>query len=152
MQSKPFTQKEDTPLWLQVFIVIRWPFALLISIGMLSATALQLLSRPIPIRIVGGLQVDQIDLPTVDINAEQPLSVQGNVAVKNGVTINSNKALPILGQVLVEEIKGSVSVDEIRTPVDVVNSSPLKVQGRVNIDGKVNVEGNVGASVKPKIF
>ena len=152
MQSKPFTQKEDTPLWLQVFIVSRWPFALVISIGVLSATALQLLSRPIPIRIVGGLQVDQIDLPTVEINAEQPLSVQGNVAVKNGVTINSNKALPILGQVLVEEIKGSVSVDEIRTPVDVVNSSPLQVQGRVNIDGKVNVEGNVGASVKPKIF
>ena len=126
MQSKPFTQKEDTPLWLQVFIVSRWPFALVISIGMLSATALQLLSRPIPIRIVGGLQVDQIALPTVDINAEQPLPVNGDVAVKNGVTINSNKALPILGQVLVEEIKGSVSVDEIRTPVDVVNSSPLK--------------------------
>ena len=152
MQSKPFTQKEDTPLWLQVFIVGRWPFALLISIGMLSATALQLLSRPIPIRIVGGLQVDEIALPTVEINAEQPLSVNGDVAVKNGVTINSNKALPILGQVLVEEIKGSVSVDEIRTPVDVVNSSPLQVQGRVNIDGKVNVEGSVGASVKPKIF
>ena len=152
MQSKPFTQKEDTPLWLQVFIVGRWPFSLVISIGMLSATALQLLSRPIPIRIVGGLQVDQIALPTVDINAEQPLSVNGDVAVKNGVTINSNKALPILGQVLVEEIKGSVSVHEIRTPVDVVNSSPLKVQGRVNIDGKVNVEGSVGASVKPKIF
>ena len=152
MQSKPFTQKEDTPLWLQVFIVSRWPFALVISIGMLSATALQLLSRPIPIRIVGGLQVDQIALPTVDINAEQPLPVNGDVAVKNGVTINSNKALPILGQVLVEEIQGSVSVDEIRTPVDVVNSSPLQVQGRVNIDGKVNVEGSVGASVKPKIF
>ena len=152
MQSKPFTQKEDTPLWLQVFIVSRWPFALVISIGMLSATALQLLSRPIPIRIVGGLQVDQIALPTVDINAEQPLPVNADVAVKNGVTINSNKALPILGQVLVEEIKGSVSVDEIRTPVDVVNSSPLQVQGRVNIDGKVNVEGSVGASVKPKIF
>jgi len=152
MQSKPFTQKEDTPLWLQVFIVSRWPFALVISIGMLSATALQLLSRPIPIRIVGGLQVDQIALPTVDIKAEQPLPVNGDVAVKNGVTINSNKALPILGQVLVEEIKGSVSVDEIRTPVDVVNSSPLQVQGRVNIDGKVNVEGSVGASVKPKIF
>ena len=152
MQSKPFTQKEDTPLWLQVFIVGRWPFALLISIGMLSATALQLLSRPIPKRIVGGLQVDQIALPTVDINAEQPLPVNGDVAVKNGVTINSNEALPILGQVLVEEIKGSVSVDEIRTPVDVVNSSPLQVQGRVNIDGKVNVEGSVGASVKPKIF
>ena len=152
MQSKPFTQKEDTPLWLQVFIVGRWPFALLISIGMLSATALQLLSRPIPIRIVGGLQVDQIALPTLDINADQPLAVNGDVAVKNGVTINSNKALPILGQVLVEEIKGSVSVDEIRTPVDVVNSSPLQVQGRVNIDGKVNVEGSVGASVKPKIF
>ena len=152
MQSKPFTQKEGTPLWLQVFIVSRWPFALVISIGMLSATALQLLSRPIPIRIVGGLQVVEIALPTVDINAEQPLSVNGDVAVKNGVTINSNKALPILGQVLVEEIKGSVSVDEIRTPVDVVNSSPLEVQGSVNIDGKVNVEGSVGASVKPKIF
>ncbi|KZR74888.1 MULTISPECIES: hypothetical protein [Prochlorococcus] len=152
MQSKPFTQKEDKPLWLQVFIVTRWPFALVISIGVLSATALQLLSRPIPIRIVGGLQVDQIALPTVEINAEQPLAVNGDVAVKNGVTINSNKALPILGQVLVEEIKGSVSVDEIRTPVDVVNSSPLQVQGRVNIDGKVNVEGSVGASVKPKIF
>ena len=152
MQSKPFTQKEDTPFWLQVFIVSRWPFALVISIGVLSATALQLLSRPIPIRIVGGLQVDQIALPTVEINAEKPLPVSGDVAVKNGVTINSNKALPILGQVLVEEIKGSVSVDEIRTPVDVVNSSPLQVQGRVNIDGKVNVEGSVGASVKPKIF
>ena len=80
MQSKPFTQKEDTPLWLQVCIVSRWPFALVISIGVLSATALQLLSRPIPIRIVGGLQVDQIALPTVDINAEQPLPVSGEVA------------------------------------------------------------------------
>ncbi len=58
----------------------------------------------------------------------------------------------LLGQLMAEEIKGSVSVDEIRMLVDAVNSSPLKVEGKVGIDGKVDLEGNIGASIKPKLF
>ena len=41
----------------------RWPAAVVMSSLVLAVTAAKLLSRPIPIAIKGGLQVDKVVLP-----------------------------------------------------------------------------------------
>ena len=91
-----------------LMLAYRWPAAIVVSsliiaaaLAVLAWVALRVLSRPIPIAIEGGLQVDKIVLPpTVTINAtsalpvtvtdsvplvtESPLEIQGPLKV-NGV-------------------------------------------------------------------
>ena len=54
----------------------RWPAAVVLSSLVLAVTAAKLLSRPIPIAIKGGLQVDKLVLPpSVTIRSDTPLPV-----------------------------------------------------------------------------
>ena len=54
----------------------RWPAAVVLSSLVLAVTAVKLLSRPIPIAIEGGLQVDKLVLPpSVTIRSDTPLPV-----------------------------------------------------------------------------
>ena len=54
----------------------RWPAAVVLSSLVLAVTAAKLLSRPIPIAIEGGLQVDKLVLPpSVTIRSVTPLPV-----------------------------------------------------------------------------
>ena len=152
MNIEQSNNKQEYTLLFQFIMASRWPLTFIISIGLISLTALQLLSRPIPIRLVGPLRVDRISLPTVKISSEAPLPVRGAVDVSNSVNINSNQPLPISGSVMVDEIKGDLNIEEIRKPVDVLNSSPFQVDGRVNVNGKVEVSGKVGAKVQPSLL
>ena len=43
----------------------RWPAAVVLSSLVLAVTAAKLLSRPIPIAIKGGLQVEKLVLPPI---------------------------------------------------------------------------------------
>ena len=62
----------------------RWPAAVVLSSLVLAVTAAKLLSRPIPIAIEGGLQVDKLVLPpSVTIRSVTPLPV----VVQEQVTI-----------------------------------------------------------------
>ena len=62
----------------------RWPAAVLLSSLVLAVTTAKLLSRPIPIAIKGGLQVDKLVLPpSVTIRSVTPLPV----AVQEQVTL-----------------------------------------------------------------
>ena len=62
----------------------RWPAAVVLSSLVLAVTAAKLLSRPIPIAIKGGLQVDKLVLPpSVTIRSDTPLPV----VVQEQVTI-----------------------------------------------------------------
>ena len=46
-----------------LLMAYRWPAAVVLSSLVLAVTAAKLLSRPIPIAIKGGLQVDKLVLP-----------------------------------------------------------------------------------------
>ena len=130
----------------------RWPSAVVVSSVVLAATAIQILSKPIPIRIEGGLQVDKLVLPaSVTSRSNEPLPV----AVREDVVITGTTPLAVQGQV---QVGGEVqaNVRSIETPVQVnaavsVNET-VNVNGKVNVGGKVSVEGNVGAKVKPTLL
>ena len=112
------------------------------AIGGLAWTAIRLLSRPIPIAIEGGLQVDRLVLPptvTIDVNAPLP------VRVSDAVSVNGN-------------VRADARVSGIDRPVSVapVTVAPVSVDGAVTvketvrIDGKVKVDGPVNARVGPR--
>ena len=59
-----------------LLMAYRWPAAVVLSSLVLAVTAVKLLSRPIPIAIQGGLQVDKLVLPpSVTIRSVTPLPV-----------------------------------------------------------------------------
>ena len=59
-----------------LLMAYRWPAAVVLSSLVLAVTAAKLLSRPIPIAIKGGLQVDKLVLPPiVTIRSVTPLPV-----------------------------------------------------------------------------
>ena len=52
-----------SPTSRELLLAYRWPAAVVVSSVLIAATAIQLLSKPIPIRVEGGLQVDKLVLP-----------------------------------------------------------------------------------------
>ena len=90
----------------------RWPAAVVLSSLVLAVTAAKLLSRPIPIAIKGGLQVDKLVLPpSVTIRSDTPLPV----VVQEQVTIGGAAPLAIEG------------------PVTISGNAPLAVEGAVSL-------------------
>ena len=122
------------------------------AIGGLAWTAVRLLSRPIPIAIEGGLQVDRLVLPptvTIDVAAPLPVRVSDAVSVSGDVRADAR----------VSGIDSPVSVAPITvTPITVtpITVAPVSVDGAVTvketvrIDGKVKVDGPVNARVGPR--
>ena len=102
-----------SPTSRELLLAYRWPAAVVVSSVVFAATAIYLLSKPIPIRIEGGLQVDKIVLPaSVTIRSNAPLPV----AVREDVVITGKKPLAVQGQV---QAGGEVraNVRSIETPV-----------------------------------
>ena len=143
-----------SPTSRDLLLAYRWPVAVVVSSVVLATTAIQLLSKPIPIRIDGGLQIDKLVLPaSVTIRSNEPLPV----VVREDVVISGKAPLAVKGQVQVQ-VDGDVKarVRSIDAPVDVkaavsVNET-VNVNGKVTVGGKVTVDGNVGAKVKPTLL
>ena len=165
---------------IQLLLAFRWPAALVLSSLVLAAALVKILSQPIPIRIDGGgLNVERLVMPqTVTIRADSPLPVQAGVTVDGNSRQKGEQPIRITGPVMVEginapvKVSGSVganidgrvtaSVDQIdsaidlKSPVQVVNNQPLRVEGAVKVaepvavavDGKVDVKGRVGIDGK----
>ena len=136
----------------------RWPAAVVLSSLVLSVTAAKLLSRPIPIAIKGGLQVDKLVLPpNVTIRSVTPLPV----VVQEQVTIGGDRPLAIEGPVSVKSIAGAVSVNadarvtgldgEVSVKADqpIPVRADVTVEDRITIGGKVNIEGKVKPTLLP---
>ena len=103
---------------------------------MLAAMAIQIHSKPIPIRVEGGLQVNKFVLPaSLTIRSNEPLPV----AVREDVVITGTTPLAVQGQV---QVGGEVqaNVRSIETPIQV--NAAVSVNKTVNMNGKVNVRGN----------
>ena len=143
-----------SPTSRDLLLAYRWPVAVVVSSVVLATTAIQLLSKPIPIRIDGGPQIDKLVLPaSVTIRSNEPLPV----VVREDVVISGKAPLAVKGQVQVQ-VDGDVKarVRSIDAPVDVkaavsVNET-VNVNGKVTVGGKVTVDGNVGAKVKPTLL
>ena len=141
-----------------LLMAYRWPAAVVLSSLVLAATAIKLLSRPIPIAIEGGLQVDKLVLPpSVTIRSDTPLPV----VVQEQVTISGDAPLAIEGPVSVKSIAGAVTVNAdarvsgVEGQVSVTADQPLPVRAdvtvedRIMIGGKVDIEGKVKPSLLP---
>ena len=110
-----------------------WPAAVVLSSLVLAVTAAKLLSRPIPVAIKGGLQVDKLVLPpSVTIRSLTTLPV----VVQEQVTISGNAPLAVEGTV-------SIKADD-----------PLAVRADVSVDNKVTIGGNldIQGKVKPTLL
>ena len=112
----------------------RWPAAVVLSSLVLAVTAAKLLSRPIPIAIKGGLQVDKLVLPpSVTIRSDTPWPV----VVQEQVTIGGAAPLAIEGDVSV------TAEDPLAVRADV------SVDNKVTIGGKVDIQGKVKPTLLP---
>ena len=153
-ESKPgFTS--SSPLWFSLAMASRWPLAIALAAWAIAVAAIQILKQPIPIalpldqplpvQVVGNLQIDALREPlkikgaeSLQIEAAATLPVQGSVGVKGDVEV--------AGDVSVEEVKTPVSVEgENGEPVVVSTSkeNPLKVSGAVGVNqvgAKINVQ------------
>ena len=105
----------------------------MLSSLVLAVTAAKLISRPIPIEIKGGLQVDKLVLPPT-------------------VTIRSISLLPVVVQEQVT-IVGSAPL-AVETAVSVTAENPLAVRADVSVDNKVTIGGKVEiqGKVKPTLL
>ena len=141
-----------------VLMAYRWPVAVILSTVVLSLAGLRLLSRPIPIAIEGGLQVDKLVLPpSVTIRSDTPLPV----LVQEPVTISGDAPLAIEGPVSVKSIAGAVKVNAdarvsgVEGQLTVTADQPLPVRADVTVDntitigGKVDIEGKVKPTLLP---
>ena len=114
-----------------LMMAYRWPAAVVVSslvvagaLAILALVALRVLSRPIPIAIEGGLQVDSLVLPpTVTIRATTALPV----TVTDAVPLVTQRPLAIQGPVMVKgDVRTKASLSGITTPVSI---QPVKVDG-----------------------
>ena len=135
----------------------RWPAAVVLSSLVLAVTAAKLLSRPIPIAIEGGLQVDKLVLPpSVTIRSVTPLPV----VVQEQVTIGGDAPLAIEGPFSVKSIAGAVTVNTVARvsgvegQVSVTADDPLAVRADVSVDDKITIGGKVDieGKVKPTLL
>ena len=140
-----------------LLLAYRWPLAVFLSTVVLSLTGLRLLSRPIPIAIEGGLQVDKLVLPpSVTIRSDTPLPVQ----VQEQVTISGDAPLAIEGPVTVRSIDGAVTVNadarvsSVQGKVSVTADQPLPVKADVDVEDKITIGGKVDieGKVKPTLL
>ena len=117
-----------------LLLAYRWPAAVVLSTVVLAVAGLRLLSRPIPIAIKGGLQVDKLVLPpNVTIRSDTPLPV----VVQEQVTISGNAPLAVEGAVSV------TAEDPLAVRADV------SVDNKVTIGGKVDIQGKVKPTLLP---
>ena len=125
----------------------RWPLAVEIAAWSVAVAATQILRQPIPIglpldqplpvRLVGGVTVDEIMAPVsvrsegaIAIEAAEVLPVQGQVSVNTPVLIDSNQTLEVQG------------VDEGPVLVGTSDEDQLTVGGAVEVTelgGRINV-------------
>ena len=157
----PSTSASSNPRWFVLMMASRWPLAVVIAAWAVAVAAIQILRQPIPIalpldqplpvRLVGGITVDQLSAP-VSVKGEEPLSIEAVKALPVSGDVGVPKGVAVTEPVKVE---GAVTVGEVTAPVTVNGSDGgpvlvgtpdgelLNVTGGVRVDsvgGKINVQ------------
>ena len=125
------------------------------ALAVLAWVALRVLSRPIPIAIEGGLQVDKLVLPpTVTINATSalpvtvtgsfPLVTQSPLAIQGPLTVNGD----VRTQANLSGIDTPVAIQAVTVDGSISVKEAVRIDGKVDVEGKVNVDGGVKAKVR----
>ena len=154
--------ENNDPRWFTLAMASRWPLAVVVAAWSVAFAATQILRPPIPIglplgqpfpvRLVGGVTVDELKAPVrvksegaIAIEASEALPVQGQVSVIKPVLIDSNRSLEVQGQVSVNEVTAPVKVqgvDEGPVLVGTSDEDQLTVGGSVDVSeigGRINV-------------
>ena len=154
--------ESNDPRWFTLAMASRWPVAVVIAAWSVALATTQILRQPIPIglplgqpfpvRLVGGVTVDELKAPVrvnsegaIAIQAPEALPVQGQVSVSKPVLIDSNRSLEVQGQVSVNEVTAPVKVqgmDEGPVLVGTSDEDQLTVGGAVDVSeigGRINV-------------
>ena len=125
------------PRWFVLAMASRWPTALVLAAWAIAIGAIQIVKQPLPValpvRLVGGVEVRNIKLPVIQVEAKQPLPVNGSVSVDKSVTVD------------VSNIDTPIDVGSFTNPVPVGQNEPFAVTGAVTvkeIQGKLNVKVN----------
>ena len=157
----------NDPRWFILMMAIRWPLAVVIAAWAVAVAAIQILRQPIPIalpldqpfpvRLVGGITVDELSTP-VSVKGEEPLSIEAATTLPVAGDVGVPKGVEVIRPVQVEggvSVDGPVTVGEVTAPVGVngpeggavLVSTPdgelLNVTGGVKVDsvgGKINVQ------------
>ena len=157
----PSISPSSNPRWFVLMMASRWPLAVVIAAWAVAVAAIQILRQPIPIalplnqplpvRLVGGITVDQLSAP-VSVKGEEPLSIEAVKALPVSGDVGVPKGVAVTEPVKVE---GAVTVGEVTAPVTVNGSDGgpvlvgtpdgelLNVTGGVRVDsvgGKINVQ------------
>lgn len=122
--------RTNDPRWFELLMASRWPLAVVLAAWAVAIAAVQILrkpipiglplSQPLPVKLVGGVSVEQFKVP-VRVKSEGALSVE------------ANKALPVIGNVKVPE---GVALSR---PIRVDTSTPLEVNSDVNVENPIVV-------------
>lgn len=138
--------------WFRVLLAVRWPVAVVASAGLLGGALLQVLSRPIPIRLAlpegealpvmakvdelgKPIRVDQLD-SALRIRVDEQLQVQGSVGIDR-VGIDVDTPIPV---------QGSVGID--RVGIDANNPIPISGEPRVVVTSPIAVKADEPLQVK----
>ncbi|QNI73945.1 hypothetical protein [Synechococcus sp. NOUM97013] len=161
------SSSSSDPRWFVLLMASRWPLAVALAAWAVAVAAIQILrqpipiglplSQPLPVKLVGGITVDQLTAP-VRVKGEEPLMIQaaetlpvaGDVAVPKGVAVST--PVQVEGGVA---LSGPVTVNEVTQPVTVQgedgdavlvatpDGERLNVFGGVRVDsvgGKISVQ------------
>jgi len=126
------------PRWFTLAMASRWPLALVIAASAMAIALTQILRKPIPIalpldqpfpvQLIGGVTVDELKAAvrvksegslaieaagSLPVEASGSLPVNGQVSVSKPVLVESNRSI---------DVQGHVSVDELKSPVQVQGS------------------------------
>ena len=131
------------PRWFVLAMASRWPAAIVLAAWAIAVAAIQILKQPLPValpqqkpfpvRLVGGVTVEKINLPVVQVSASEPLPVSGEVSVEKTVGVEVNS------------FKQPIDVGSFEQAVPVTQNEPFEVTGAVTvkqIQGKLNVKVN----------
>lgn len=156
------------PRWFVLLMASRWPIAVALAAWAVAVAAIQILrqpipiglplSQPLPVKLVGGITVDQLSAP-VRVKGEEPLMIQaaetlpvsGDVAVPKGVAVS--KPVQVEGGVA---LSGPVTVNEVTQPVTVQGEDGEAVLvatpdgERLNVFGGVKVD-SVGGKISVQL-
>ena len=131
------------PRWFVLAMASRWPAAIVLAAWAVAVAAIQILKQPLPValpqqtpfpvRLVGGVTVEKINLPVVQVSASEPLPVSGEVSVEKTVAVEVNS------------FEQPIDVGSFDQAVPVTQNEPFAVTGAVTvkeIQGKLNVKVN----------
>ena len=131
------------PRWFVLAMASRWPAAIVLAAWAIAVAAIQILKQPLPValpqktpfpvRLVGGVTVEKINLPVVQVSASEPLPVSGEVSVEKTVAVEVNS------------FEQPIDVGRFEQAVPVTQNEPFEVTGAVTvkqIQGKLDVKVN----------